>query len=296
MDMQGLVDEHHGVVSRQELLAAGLGPGAIEHRLRSGRLIRIYEGVYAIGHADLTVAGRRRAVVLACGDRAVLSHRSAAGAWGLRPDGSRLWEVTIRHRSRRRPAAPVRVYRHPSLAPDEVTTLDGIPITTVPRTLLDLASVIAAYKLRRAVERADQLELFDGAAVNALLERHRGRPGAPVLAALLKDFREHGMTATRSDPEALFLHICLEHGIPRPTINRSADRREIDATWPGSDLLVEIDSWKHHRSRVAFGLDRTKDRRALIDGRPTARFTADELEQAPAAVAADLRALLRRGR
>jgi hypothetical protein len=280
----------HGVVSRRELLAAGLACGAIDDRVRKRKYLVLYRGVYAVGHASLTIEGRRRAIVLACGEGAVLSHRSAAGAWALRADGSARWEVTVP--AERRPAGPVRTYRK-RLAPDEVTTLDGIPITTVPRTLFDLSSVIPIHQLRRAVERADQLELFDRSAVVTLLDRHRGRPGAPALAALLEDFRQHGETRTRSDLEALFLQICLDHGLPRPTINHSANGREIDATWPGIDLLVEIDSWKHHRSRTAFGLDRSKDRRALIDGRPTARFTGDELEQAPDAVAADLRALLR---
>ena len=213
----------------------------------------------------------------------------AAGGWGLRPDGGALWHVTVPRN--RRTNAPVRLFRH-RLTPDEVTTLDGIPITTVPRTLLDLSSLIPVHQLRRAVEQATALSYFDATIMRRILDRHRGRPGTPKLAALLEDFRAHGDTRTRSDMEALFLQLCLDNNLPRPSINRYNNGREIDATWPEHQLVVEIDSWKHHRSRVAFGRDRAKDRKALIAGRPTARYTADELEETPAAIAAELRMLL----
>jgi hypothetical protein len=295
--MWGRSDEHpqlwlHGVSCRRDLLRAGVTSRAIEHRLKSGLLIALYTGVYALGHDALTVDGRRRAVVLACGEGAVLSHRSAAGAWGMRPDSSPTWNVTVRTASRRRAGGAVRVFRHPTLRDEEITTLEGIPITTPARTLLDLASVVPVHQLRRAIERAEELERFDLRALHHTLEAHRGRPGTRVLAALLKDMQAHGLTRTRSDLEALFLQICLDHRLPRPTINRHRDGRELDATWPGRDLIVEIDSWRHHRSRTAFGRDRAKDRRALLDGRRTARYTGDELESRPAAVAAELRALL----
>jgi very-short-patch-repair endonuclease len=100
------------------------------------------------------------------------------------------------------------------------------------------------------------------------------------------------MTRTRSDLEAAFLQLCLDHGLPRPRVNRYADDREPDFTWACSDLIVEIDSWRHHRHRRAFTTDRAKDRAALRHGRRTARFTGDEVEQQPAQVAAEVLALL----
>jgi hypothetical protein len=272
-----------------ELRAAGLGRRAVEHRLATGRLFRVYRGVYAVGRPDLTVWGRRRAIVLACGRDAVLSHLSAAAAWGLRPDNSARWDVSVP--SSRRVTAPVRIHRTP-LPQDERAQVEGIPVTSVERTLLDLSSVTAAHVLRRAVERAVELDQFDLVAVQRLLARHPRRTGAPALRALLADLAVHGETRTRSDLEALFLQICLDHGLPRPRINRRAGDREIDATWPGSDLLVEVDSWKYHRNRRAFTADRAKDRAALRAGRRTARFTGDEVESDPAGIAAELRALL----
>jgi hypothetical protein len=185
----------------------------------------------------------------------------------------------------------VRIHRD-ALPAAEREELEGIPIASVPRTLLDLSSVIEKHHLRRAIERAVALELFHLPDVEAVLRAHPGRPGSPALKALLADFALHGETHTRSDLEALFLQLCLDHDLPRPAINRRAGGREIDATWPGSDLLVEIDSWTHHRSRRAFTQDRAKDRAALRAGRRTARFTGDELERDPAGIASEVRALV----
>ena len=195
--------EHlHGVASMAELRAAGIGRGAVENRLKTGRLFAKYRGVYAVGRPDLTVWGERRAIVLACGEDAVLSHRSAAGAWGLRPDGGRLWDVTVPEK--RRPRGQVRLHRSPVPAAERAE-LEGIPVTSVPRTLLDLSALIERHQLRRAIERAVDLELFNLPDVEAVLRAHPGRRGSPALRALLADFAAHGETHTRSDLEALFL-------------------------------------------------------------------------------------------
>jgi very-short-patch-repair endonuclease len=280
----------HGVVSRRELLASGLGRGAIAHRLRTGRLFPKYDGVYAVGRPELSVLGERRAIVLACGKSAVLSHRSAAGAWGLRPSGGTTWEVIVP--SDRQPDAPVKTYRH-RLSPTEIADLDGIPTTTVARTLLDLAAVVPAHHLRRAVEQAEQRELFDLTAITATLAAHPRRPGRRVLVGLLADLRQHGVTRSRSDVEAAFLQLCLDHDLPRPQVNRHDDGREVDFRWPAHRLLVEVDGWTYHRTRRAFAADRRRDRAALAAGDRVARFTAGEVTDAPAMVAAELRRLLR---
>jgi very-short-patch-repair endonuclease len=282
----------HGVASRRELLAAGVGSRAIQTRTESGRYVRICPGVYAIGHADLTVAGRRRAIVLACGPAAVLSHRSAAAAWGLRPDGGTYWDVTVRHPSARAPDAPVRVFRHRTLRDDEVTTHDGIPVTTVARTLLDLAAVVPAHQLRRAVEAAEQQRLFDLRQVDRTLQAHPRRPGRPALADLLVDLREHGITKTRSDTEAHLLQLCVDHDLPRPQVNHTNNGKEVDFRWPDHQLLVEVDGWTTHHTRTAFTTDRRRDRAALREGFRVARFTATEVDRNPTEVAEELRLLL----
>jgi len=280
----------HGVAARRELLETGVGRRAIEHRLQTGRYLPLHDGVYAIGHRDLTVCGRRRAIVLACGDGAVLSHRSAAGAWGLRPDGSARWNVTVP--SARQPDAPVHTYRH-RLTPAEVADLDGIPTTTVARTLLDLAALIPPHHLRRAVERAVQLELFDLTAIHRTLAAHPRRAGRRHLLALVDDLEDHGVTQTRSDVEAAFLQLCLDHDLPRPQVNHYDNDRERDFRWPAHRLVVEVDGWTFHRSRDAFTTDRRRDREALAQGYRVARFTATEVLLAPVQIATELRALLR---
>lgn len=284
--------DHHGVVARRELIAAGWGRREIQHALATGRLLSKYRGVYAIGRADLTVWGERRAIVLACGAGAVLSARSAAAAWGLRPEHRASWDVNLP--SARRPDAPVTVHRR-RLAERERTLLRGIPITSPARTLFDLSAVIPAHHLRRAVERAVELDLFHLPDVERVLDVQRAGRGRRALETLLHDFRQHGMTRTRSDLEAAFLHLCLDHDLPRPRVNRRVGDRELDFTWPGSDLIVEIDSWRYHRGRAAFGTDRAKDRAALRAGRRTARFTDVEVATRPGDVAAEVRALLRQG-
>jgi very-short-patch-repair endonuclease len=283
----------HGVSSRRELLSAGVGRRAIAHRLTAGRYIQLYEGVYAIGHADLTVTGRRRAIVLACGPTAVLSHRSAAGAWGLRPDGGVKWDVTVRKSSKIQPGAPVRVYRHPTLRDEEVTTVDGIPTTTVARTLLDLAAAIPPHQLRRAVEEAEHRHLFDLTAIHRTLEAHPRRPGRRRLLGLVDELSHQDGRRTRSDVEALFLLLCADHGIPRPQLNITTNGTERDFTFPGHDLVVEVDGYAFHRTKRAFQRDRARDRQALRDGLRVARFTAHEVATDPALVAAELRALLK---
>jgi very-short-patch-repair endonuclease len=296
--MRGFGDEYreepwlHGVAARRELLEAGIGERAIEHRLERGRYIRLYEGVYAIGHADLTTAGRRRAIVLACGPTAALSHRSAAGAWGIRPDGAAKWDVTVRRKSKVQPDAPVCVYRHPTLRDNEITTLDGIPTTTVPRTLLDLAAVVPPHHLRRAIEQADQRQLFDLTALHEILAAHPRRAGRRTLLGIVAELSHQDGRRTRSDVEAAFLQLCTDHDLPRPQVNVYDNGRERDFAFGDHHLLVEVDSWAFHRSRRAFQADRARDREAMRQGWRTARYTADEIEAEPGRVAAELRALL----
>lgn len=275
------------MVSRRELLASGWSSSAIERAITGGRLHLRYRGVYAIGRPDLPPLGARRAALLACGNGAVLSHRSAAGAWGIRPDGGSVWDVTVRSSSRLRPAASIRVHRH-RLSDAEVTEVDGIAATTVARTLLDLAGAVPAHHLRRAVERADQLELFDLREVERILVAHPRRAGRRALVDLLEDARLHGLPTTRSDTEAAMLQLCLEHGLPRPQVNRSIDGKEVDFRWPEHGLVVEVDGWSTHRGRTAFARDRARDRQHLQSGQRVARFTAVEVERSPASVAREL--------
>jgi very-short-patch-repair endonuclease len=288
-----LAGRQHGVVARRQLMALGLGEDAIDHRLATGRLTRIARGVYALGHAELRREGRVLAVVLSAGDGAVLSHRSAAALWGIRPWSGVFVEITRPgrrglHRQRGR-----LLHCSSDLPTDEVTTEQGVAVTVLARTLVDLAAVVPAHHLRRAVERAEQAEIFDLGAVRHILTRHPRRPGSRALGPLLTDMHENGVSRTRSDLEALLLQICLDHRLPRPQVNRYDGRREADFRWPDRRLIVEVDSWTFHgRTRRAFDGDRRRDRGLLREGWRVARFTDRQLVADPDAVGRELGQLM----
>jgi very-short-patch-repair endonuclease len=293
--VRALAEDQHGVVARWQLLDLGLDRERVRSWRRVGRLVAQRRGVYSLGHGGLTQHGRWMAAVLACGRGALLSHRSAAALWGLRAPGGMLIEVSVSGDGVRTPGDGIRAYRSTIAVPAFATMWEGIPVTTVAWTLLDLAAVVRAPQLRRAVEQAEQLELFDLTKVTAALAADPGRPGSPKLRALLDDMKDHGVTRTRSEVEATLLQLCLDHDLPRPQVNRYDNGREVDFRWPRERLIVEVDGWQFHRSRRAFVTDRARDRAALATGWRVARFPATEVSRKPKRVAVELRALLLAG-
>ncbi|WP_231398359.1 endonuclease domain-containing protein [Conexibacter woesei] len=192
----------------------------------------------------------------------------------------------------RAPGDGIKTYRSTIVAPRFATVHEGIPVTSVGWTLLDLAAVVRAPQLRRAVEAAERLELFDLREVAAALSADPGRTGSRKLLALLDDMKDHGVTRTRSEVEALLLQIIIDHALPRPEVNRYDNGREVDFRWPRHRLIVEVDGWQFHRSRRAFVTDRRRDRAALTTGWRVARFPATEVLRDPGRVAAEIHALL----
>jgi very-short-patch-repair endonuclease len=287
-----LAEGQHGVVARRQLVEAGMSRERIRSWVARGRLVPVWRGVYAVGHSVLTQHGRWMAAVLACGEGALLSHRSAAALWGLRPPGGSLIEGRVGVDGPRAPGDGLKTYRSTIVAPRFATVHEGIPVTSVGWTLLDLAAVVRAPQLRRAVETAERLELFDLREVTAALATDPGRPGSRKLLALLDDLRDHGVTRTRSEVEALLLQLCIDSGLPRPQVNHYDNGREVDFRWPRHRLIVEVDGWQYHRSRRAFVTDRARDRAALATGWRVARFPATEVMANPAGVAAEIRAFL----
>jgi hypothetical protein len=167
-----LAGRQHGVVGRAQLLAAGVSVRAIDHRVQTGRLHLLYRGVYAVGHQVLSQRGRWMAATLAT--RGVLSHRSAAALWGIRPSQTRI-EVTTPRTRRARPG--LLLYRA-VLPPDEITSHHGIPVTTAVRTLLDLAGVLPAHQLQRAMNEAEIRRL---PGPHPLIRRHPTKKGVAQL-------------------------------------------------------------------------------------------------------------------
>jgi hypothetical protein len=278
-------------VSRLQLLALGFGETAIEERLRTGRLHRLHRGVYAIGHTALKPEGRRLAAVLASGDGAVLSHGSAAAHWGFRQSSSSVIHVTVPTTSGRRRQRGIRLHRSRRLGPEDVTVYEGIPTTTIARTLVDLADVLAPQSLKRAIDEADYQRLLDMTALLAAVQRTPGRRGTRVL-----ELATAPSELTRSDLEQRFLEILERHGLPRPLVNATIEGYEVDFAWPEQKLIVELDGFAAHGRRSAFERDRLRDRRLARAGYGTLRLTDRMVRYDEEAIVADLAAFLSRPR
>jgi very-short-patch-repair endonuclease len=291
-----LAEAQHTVVSLTQLRAVGLGRAAVAKRAASGRLHRIHQGVYAVGHGRLTREGHWMAAVLAYGPSARLSHRSAAALWNLRPDNRTTTDVSVPGRSARsRPG--IDVHASTTLRAADCTVVDGIPCTTLARTLLDLAEVVDRRGLERAVERAEFLRLFDLRAVEDVLARANGRPGAAVLRAVLADLAEPA--TTKSDLEESFLALCRTAGLSSPEVNSQlviddGSAIEVDFLWRAQRLAVETDAFGTHGTRQSFERDRLRDQRLKLAGYDSLRFTHRQIARNPGGVVATLTTLLAR--
>jgi hypothetical protein len=295
MAIKRLAERQHGVVSLPQLQLAGLTKSAVAKRAREGRLTRIHRGVYAVGHGRLTKNGHWMAAVLAYGPNAVLSHRSAAALHGVRSDNRPAIDITLPSRSvRSRPG--IAAHRSARLEAQDVTSIDAIPCTTVHRTLLDLADVVPARALKKAIDQAEVLRVFDLRAIEEVLARASGRRGAAVLKQVLAEY--DGPTLTDSELEELFLALCEEAGLPRPAVNEwitldDGVAYKADFLWRAERLIVETDGWGSHGTRQAFEHDRRRDRRLSVAGWTVVRFTWRDVEREPADVIETLTALWR---
>jgi very-short-patch-repair endonuclease len=275
LEMAAIADRQGGVLGRGQLLALGVSAPAIGRRVATGRLHIIYRGVYALGYRRIGVLGWRWAAVLACGEGAVLSHGSAADAWGIRRSASPRPHVIVPRRARiRQPGIVVHSPRHVLL--DEVTRLDGLPITTPARTLLDLAAGgLRGRPLEAALDRAERELRVDWAEMHRMLERHAGRPGVPALRETLARYAP-GSVETFSVLEEIVLELCDEYSLPRPQVNCVIEGKRRDFYWPDMRLVVEADSYAWHRSPSALDDDRERDVELTLAGLRTLRFTYEQ--------------------
>jgi hypothetical protein len=269
-----------GVISRADLLECGLNTSSITARVRDGRLHRVFRGVYSvIPPSMLRTEGWRVAVVLACGPDAVLSHESAAEFWGMRPHNGTFWSVTVPG-DRGRRLKNVRAHQM-KLDPADVTFVDGIWVTTPARPLLDLAEVVGADQLPRALERAEELRLFDLRAIEAAMARAPGRRGLKPLDAALDLYRPG--VVTRSELERRALDLVAAAGLPAPAANAeiAGIDGEVDLLWADRAVVVEIDSARYHSSRRAFERDRRKSAELTALGYRVIRVTDRQLTTEP---------------
>lgn len=272
-----LAARQHGVVAVWQLTALGISASGVGRRLTDGRLRRIHRGVYAIGPLDRK--GYWMAAVLACGEGALLSHRDAAMLWNLRQTDRTAVDVTAPGtRRRRRPR--ITMHGGGELHPADRTEVEGIPVTSVARTLLDLAEVASAEYLRRAYEAAERHELLDMQALNELVTRSNGRRGLPALLALL-DYDPREAVESKSDLESRFLDLVRGAGLPLPQLNVLVEGFIVDAYWPGARLVVELQSWEHHGHRQAFERDNERLARLQVAGYSALPLTHRQIRDEP---------------
>jgi very-short-patch-repair endonuclease len=227
----------------------------------------LHRGVYAVGHRRLSNEGRWFAAILACGDGAALSHRSAAALWGFGVVAAGPVDITVAGTGGRKKRRGINLHRSPSLAPAAVTVRSGIPVTLPARTLADLRRVMRPAELRQALRKAEVLGLDTG---------------------------EREPDLTRSELEHLFLRLCRRHRLPPPEVNVPVDAFVVDFLWRDRRLIVEVDGYRYHRGRSVFEGDHARDIRLKVLGYEVLRFTWRQLSQEPGAVAATLRAMTSR--
>jgi very-short-patch-repair endonuclease len=276
-----LAARQHGVVTRAQLVGLGLGTSAIDERVQRGRLHRVHRGVYKVGYPGLTRNGRFMAAVLASGEGAALSHLSAAVLWGILQD--RGGRVHVTAATRRRVKG---VVVHEGALEGERVRRQGVVVTTVGRTLVDLADVVPRRTLERALDEAEYLRLDR----TGLAPRH-GRSGSGLLTSVLA-VHTPGSTRTRSELEELFLALCDDQGLRRPEVNVGIEGYECDFVWRHAGLVVETDGGAAHGTTRARERDPIRDAELQLAGWVVIRVTWVRLLNRPEEVADQVRRAL----
>jgi hypothetical protein len=290
--VSALAAAQRGVVSHRQLLDAGATARQVERWVQAHRLRGIHEGVYAVGHLALAPGGHFMAAVLAGGEGAALSHLSAAAHLGLRRSAASRVDVMV-PRSGERDRGGIRFHRPKIYGPQDVCVWEGIPCTTVARTLVDCAAVLRFEPLELTVETAERLDLLDVRAIADVLARIARPRGVRNLRRCLGPERLDASLAA-SNLERRFLRLCRDAGLPRPEINHRIEVapgvwHKVDFAWPELRIAIEIDSWEFHRTRIAARRDRRRDRELRDAGWRVDRFTEDDVEDDPKAIVAFLR-------
>lgn len=292
-EMAGLAGRQYGVVSRVQLVEIGMSKSAIDRRLRAGRLHQLHPGVYTVGHRVICREGRWLAAVLRGGEGAVLSHRSAAELWGIcRPrDGA---QIDISSGRSARSHTTIRRH-HVGYCPDELTVRRRIPVTTLARTVVDLAAGFRLEVFEAAVREAEYLHRFRLEELEHLLERYPARRGAATIKACLLSLGRGPRGRVRSRLEVRFAALLARTDLPRPSLNALLDldgfKVEADCLWRKQRVIVELDGGKSHGTRVAFETDRERDRRLQAAGWRVIRVTWRQIDH-PKPLIRDLRRIL----
>jgi very-short-patch-repair endonuclease len=277
-----IANRQQGVVGREQVLRAGVTLGELRHRLETGALLREYRGVYRVGHRAPSTEARYMAAVKACGKGALLSGRAAGYLHGLIKGHPPPPEVTVRTKRR------VRGIRTRRARAARGTMVRGIPVTTVPQTLVDLAACLSLDDLARACHEAGVRYGTTPAQVEAVLARRPNVPGAGKLRTILRG----DVHVTLSIVERGLLSRLREAGLPLPQTNRPAGGRRIDCRWPDRRVTVEVDGYRFHNSRHAWEQDRRREREAYARGDEFRRYTYGDVIKHPSHMLKELSRLL----
>lgn len=273
-----LADRQHGVVSIRQLTGPlGYSRGEVYRATNAGRLHRLHPGVYAVGYTRLSIHGHCLAAVLACGPDALLSHVSAAWLWGLTKTSPLPASVSTPHHRKRRPS--IRLHEARSIGFNDRALREGIPVTSLARTLLDLAATVRFDWLEKMVERSEELGLFDLRAVEELLARTVGHHGHKRLRQAIALYQPTSFT--RSSLEKRFLELVIAAGLPQPHTNYVEHGFELDCYWPEHRFAVELDVFETHGTRAAFERDRKRQEDLLLAGIQMIRVTGPRLACEP---------------
>ena len=282
--LERVASRQSGVVSRAQLESCGISGSAISRWARCRRLVRLYPGVYAVGHRTLSVRGRLLGALFHAGPGAVLSHTTAAWCWGFVEHEPRV--IHLSAPIGREPTPGVRIHRPRAL---ERQVHNGFAVTPVPRTLLDLAAIVSRADLRRAVAEADRRRLLDPAAAHE--QCRRGRPGSRALRSALETHLPQ-LAKTLSVLEERFLALCELHEIALPEVNSFVAGLKVDALWRLPRLIAELDGHDAHAYPAAVERDRSRELALRAAGYEVRRYTWQQVTERPELVVADLRAAL----
>ncbi len=301
VELTTLATRQHGVVSAKQLVALGFSRRLLVAEADRGRLLPLHQGVYAVGHRRLTWHGRCWAAVLGAEANevdevvwpAAASHGSAAYLWGLYRFAPETIDVTAP--IRRRATREFRVHFSSILATEDRLEHEGLPVTSVPRLLLDLAIRARPDQVDRLLERAEELELLDLHAVEDVLDRAGGHRGRGRLRRALALYQPDP-SFTRSRFEKQFRRRVIAAGLPAPSMNFNYAGYELDAYWPDLRFVVELDLFETHGTRAAFERDHVRQEELKLLEIEMIRVTRPRFQRDPEAVMRNLATFLERRR
>jgi hypothetical protein len=282
--VSGLASEQQGLVTLEQAVERGMTSRMVHVRVRSGFLHPIFRGVFAVGHRPTSDEAWWLAAVLACGDGALLSHRSAAALWEIRGSAAASIDVTA-HTRRGYAQRGIAVHRATTIAPIDYDLRRGVPVTSLPRTIVDLATVVSFGALEYAIHRAEAQRKLKPAHLHEILARLPGKKGTAAVRAIIGRPHHDLDALTRSLWERRFLAICRAHKVPEPRVNDwialeiASGGLEVDFSWPRHRLVVEVDEDASHHTLRAKRNDPERDRALRTAGWRVARVAEKEFAQ-----------------